>query len=209
MTQIRYTVPTSRTKQKSNPSITIRFISQVDTENQIDPSLKKMILAYLYEIIEDYSKSLEHWKDYVSIKHAEGNQIPYKVAIRILINSQQNKSLFFELLLKHVEWISQGISSLLQLFSQVRIDTILPETILERLKMISTSKDYDKILESFYQTMIQVHKLRSEPFHTELAKIYLKKVVNNKPDQHEEFRKFITNTQSKYHMLIVDTKDTI
>ena len=156
-----------------------------------------MVLAYLYEIISDFSKALDHWKDYVAIKHAEGEQTPYKVATRILINCQDNKSQFFELLIKHVEWFSQGMNSLFQLFAQIRTESILPDTIHDRLKLISGSKEYDKILENFYKTMIQTHRIRSAPYHTELAKIYLKKVLNGQVNLHQEFRNFIKEPSSK------------
>lgn len=177
-----------------------KFIDIVEKENQSSdsnfPALKKMILAFLYEIIEDYSKALDYWKDYVFSKASENDQTPFKVAIRILINSQSNKPLFFELLVKHSEWLSQGISSLQQLFGQVRIDTIMPDTIHDRLRALRDSKMYNNIMENFYNTMIRVHKIRSETYHTELAKIYLKKALNNQPERYDDFRTFIRDPNS-------------
>ena len=71
-----------------------KFITTVENENQSNdpsfPALKKMILAFLFEIIEDYSKALDYWKDYVFSKASENDQTPFKVAIRILINSHSN-----------------------------------------------------------------------------------------------------------------------
>ena len=84
----------------------------MEADSSTDVNLKKVILAYLFEIIENYAKALDYWKDYVIVKHAEQEQIPFKVAIRILINSQSDKPLFFELLAKHLSWLAQGISSL-------------------------------------------------------------------------------------------------
>lgn len=69
-----------------------------------------MVLAYLNEIVEDYETSLEQWKLFVVSKNFEKDpdQSPFRVAIRILLSSQSNKPLFFDLLCKHIEWISQG-----------------------------------------------------------------------------------------------------
>ena len=48
-----------------------KLIEQVESDSSADANLKKVILAYLYEIIENYSKALDYWKDYVIVKHAE------------------------------------------------------------------------------------------------------------------------------------------
>lgn len=173
-----------------------RFIETVEKESQVDVTLKKMILAFLYEIIEDYAKALDYWRDYVFSKASEQDQTPFKVAIRILINSQSNKPLFFDLLVRHVEWLSHGMSTLQQLFGNIRIDTIMPDTIHDRLRSVKESKDYHSIMENFYNTMIRVHKIRSETYHTELAKIYLKKALSGSASDYEEFRAFIRDPTS-------------
>lgn len=173
-----------------------KFIDIVEREGQFDAALKKMILAFLYEIIEDFAKALDYWRDYVFSKASEQDQTPYKVAIRILINSQSNKPLFFDLLVRHVEWLSNGISTLQQLFGNIRIDTIMPDTIHDRLKIVKDSKEYNKIMENFYNTMIRVHKIRSETYHTELAKIYLKKALSGNSSEYDDFRNFIRDSTS-------------
>lgn len=61
-----------------------------------------------------------------------------------------------------------------ELFDQVRVDTILPEEIHRRLLKLDDVEFLDTILESFYDVMIHKHNLRTERYHTELAKLYLK-----------------------------------
>lgn len=85
-----------------------RFIELVDADIQIEAHEKKYILTFLFEIIEEFSKALNHLKDYVVVNHNSMDQTPYKVATRILISSQSNKPLFFELLIAHIEWLAQG-----------------------------------------------------------------------------------------------------
>lgn len=169
----------------------------MDTSNKIDHTDKKKILGYMSEITQDYGKALDYWKDYVTTRPPSDNdQTPFREAIKILINSQSDKPVFFELLRKHVQWMSRGLSTLQKLFAEMRVDTIKPEMILEKLKELQGSPDYDLILENFYNTMIRVHKRRSEQFHTDLAKIYLQKALKGVPGAQEEFRYFIRDPTS-------------
>lgn len=81
----------------------------------------------------------------------------------------------------------------------------MPDSIHDRLKHLKDSKEYDKIMENFYNVMIKLHKIRSETYHTELAKIYLKKVLANQSQlnesQYKEFREFIRDTTSMYCLI--------
>jgi hypothetical protein len=65
------------------------------------------------------------------------------------------------------------------LFDQIKVDTILPEEIYRRLLKLQDVKYLDTILESFYDVMIHKHNLRTERYHTELAKLYLKYIFEN------------------------------
>lgn len=153
----------------------------------------------MYEITQEYSKALELWKDYVTSRPVQDNdQTPFREAIKILINSQSDKPIFFDLLKKHVQWMARGLTTLQQLFAGVRVETIRPEMIHDKLKDLQGSPDYDLILENFYNTMIRVHKWRSDQFHTDLAKIYLQKALKGVPGALEEFRSFIRDPTSWY-----------
>ncbi len=83
------------------------------------------------------------------------------------------------------------------MFSQIRTDAINPGTIHDRLKTLKDRPEYDKIMENFFSTMIQVHKMTDEIYHTELAKIYLRKVLKGKVSDYDEFRRFIKDPNSK------------
>ena len=76
-----------------------------------DEKLKYTILAFLYEIVKMFAKSLDSWKK-VSIlsKVGDTDNSHYTNSIRILINCQSDKSLFFNLLSDHVNWLAKGKS---------------------------------------------------------------------------------------------------
>ena len=70
------------------------------------------------------------------------------------------------------------------LFDQVRVDTILPEEIHRRLQQLTDLEYLNSILESFYDVMIHKHNLRTERYHTELAKLYLKYIFESKNERY-------------------------
>lgn len=75
----------------------------------------------------------------------------------------------------------------------------MPDAIHDRLRTLENTPSYSKILEHFYMTMIKMHKIRSELYHTELAKIYLKKVMaGSSNDIYNEFNGFIRDPNAKY-----------
>jgi len=77
-------------------------------------ALKFTILAFLNEIVNQYSNSLSNWRNVAELNVGGSDESPFQHSIRILINSQKDKNLFFNLLSEHIVWICKSIHLSLQ-----------------------------------------------------------------------------------------------
>ena len=96
-----------------------------------DHALRYTILAFLNEIVNEYSKSLNNWRNVAELKKTSNDETPYSNAVRILINSQRDTQEFFKLFSEHIKWLAKSINFdffnpletyLDQLFSKIRVD---------------------------------------------------------------------------------------
>ena len=90
----------------SNATLKLKEFMKIIERDVTDEKLRNVLLAYMAELAENYSASLEYWRKIFLSPGSKDSKTASQYAVNILIRSAKRKDVFFDLFTMHISWIA-------------------------------------------------------------------------------------------------------